>query len=50
MHSSVESDEPTSVKATLLDDRWATTMNKEYEALMNNKTVILFLLSLTQTS
>jgi len=38
MHSSVESDEPTSVKAALLDDRWATTMNKEYEALMNNKT------------
>ena len=38
LHSSVDAAEPTSVKAALQDDRWASAMNKEYTALMNNRT------------
>jgi len=36
--STVEPDEPTTVKAALRDDRWVTAMDNEYDALMKNRT------------
>jgi histone deacetylase 1/2 len=38
LHSSVNSEEPVSIKAALHDDRWLAAMDNEYTALINNKT------------
>jgi hypothetical protein len=38
LHSSVNSEEPVSVKAALNDDHWLAAMDKEYAALINKKT------------
>ena len=38
LHSSVEAAEPISIRAALSDQRWVTAMDKEYMALLDNKT------------